>query len=300
MSNTLHTGRIIKGIAGFYYVYNDSFGVVECHAKGILRKGKYRPLVGDTVDFETVPDSEGKLSGSILAIHERHSSLIRPEVANVDQALVVFAYESPEPNIQLLDRFLIMLERQGVDCIICFNKLDIVSRQKRESILDIYKNSGYPVIEVSAKANEGIEGLRQLINGKITAFAGPSGVGKSSLINLFCPEAFMETGEISQKTERGKHTTRHSELFHVEEDTYIMDTPGFTALELMEGMEAEELRSYYKEFYEYEGQCKYDSCSHTHEPSCAVKQAVEGNMFSQIRYDNYCYLYDELRKRRKY
>lgn len=292
------SGRIIKAIAGFFYVYSDIFGVVECHAKGILRKGPYRPIVGDKVQFEMI--SEQEKTGSIVYICERINSLIRPEVANVDQAIIVFAYESPEPNLQLLDRFLLMLEKQSTKCIICFNKMDIADEKKKKEILDAYSACGFEVLEVSAKTGEGMDRLDKLLEGKVTAFAGPSGVGKSSLINEICPGALMETGNISKKTERGKHTTRHSQLFYVRPDTYIVDTPGFTALDLIDGIEADNLSGYYNEFYQYEGTCRFEPCSHTHEPGCSVKAAVGEGKISKVRYENYSYLYLEIKGRRKY
>lgn len=291
-------GRIIKAIAGFFYVYSDIYGVVECHAKGILRKGPYRPIVGDKVIFEII--SEQEKTGSITSICERSNSLIRPEVANVDQAIIVFAYESPAPNLQLIDRFLLMLEKQSTKCIICFNKMDIVDEKKKQEILDAYSLCGFEVLEVSAKTECGLDKLNELLGGKVTAFAGPSGVGKSSLINKICPGALMETGNISRKTERGKHTTRHSQLFYVRPETYIVDTPGFTALDLIDGIEAEDLSGYYSEFYQYEGTCRFEPCSHTHEPGCNVKGAVEEGKISKVRYENYSYLYNEIKGRRKY
>jgi len=300
MSESMVSGRIIKGIAGFYYVHTDSHGVIECHAKGILRRGKYkRPLVGDRVDIEIL-DTEKK-TGSLVSIHDRTSSLIRPEVANVDQALIVMAYEKPEPNLLLLDRFLVMLENQNVECIICFNKSDMADDARIDEIKAEYADCGFPLISVSAKYDDDFNVIKNILEGKITAFAGPSGVGKSSIINRICPEALMETGSISHKTERGKHTTRHSEVFPLGgmKETYIMDTPGFTSIELMEGVETESLRAYYREFYRFEGECKYDGCSHTHEPGCSVKQAVEEGKISRLRYGNYKAMYDELKSRDK-
>ena len=297
MVNVLN-GRIVKAIAGFFYVYTENYGIIECHAKGILRKGKYRPLVGDLVKIELLDENDKK--GNLIFIDERVNSCIRPEVANVDSAILIFAFDSPAPNLLLLDRFLIMLEKQGIHCNICFNKMDICDDTKRKAIIDAYTNSGYLVYEVSATENIGIDVLKQQMKGKVTVLAGPSGVGKSSILNLLYPEANAKTGEISKKSERGKHTTRHSELFSLGNDTFVLDTPGFTALEFMDGLEANELKAYYKEMYEYEGKCKYDPCSHTHEPYCAVKDAVINGHIEKIRYQNYCSLYEELKNKTRF
>lgn len=294
----LLNGRIIKAIAGFFYVYVEGYGVIECHARGSLRKGSYRPLVGDRVSIEML-DEEKRL-GSLESIEKRNNSLIRPEVANVDQALIIFAFESPEPNLVLLDRFLAMLSKQQVSCNICFNKSDLCDEEKAQELLDVYKASGYAVLDVCVKEGKGVDELKALLKGKVTALCGPSGVGKSSVINMLHPIAQAETGDISKKSDRGKHTTRHSELFYLGDDTYIMDTPGFTALEFIKDTEALELKDYYHEFYEYEGSCRFEPCSHTHEPDCSVKNAVDVGKINKIRYNNYCVLYEELKNMRKY
>ena len=228
-------GKIIKGIAGFYYVFakenrNTGGKVYECKAKGIFRKENKKPMVGDNVCMEVLEEEAG--IGNIARILPRQNELIRPAVANIDQALVIFAIVKPEPNFQLLDRFLIMMEQQGLSCIVCFNKLDIASAEERENLQKAYGSCGYRVLFTSAEKGEGMEELRSLLYGKTTAVAGPSGVGKSSIINCLNPDAGMETGEISRKIDRGKHTTRHSEIIALQENTYIMDTPGFTSLRL--------------------------------------------------------------------
>ncbi|MBR6345652.1 MAG: ribosome small subunit-dependent GTPase A [Lachnospiraceae bacterium] len=294
------TGRIVKGIAGFYYIDVPGEGIIECHAKGTLRRDRYkRPLVGDVVDLEYV-DREA-MTGSMTAIHDRKSELIRPEIANVDQVLIVMAYEKPAPNLQLLDRFLICLEKQNADCIICFNKSDKADDEKIDRIASDYRDCGFPVLSISAKADDDMEALKKLLEGKMTALAGPSGVGKSTIINRLCEKYIMETGGVSEKTARGKHTTRHSEIFRLRDfkDTYIADTPGFTALELMEDIDSASIKAYYREFFPYEGMCRFDPCSHTHEPGCAVKQALADGYIGRLRYDNYHALYTEQRDKEK-
>lgn len=292
-------GRIIKGIAGFYYVYVEGLGVYECHARGILRRGSYRPLPGDRVSIEVLDENEK--TGSLLEIYERKNDCIRPQVANVDQAIIIFAYEKPNPNFILLDTFLVMLEKQNIsDLIICFNKLDRCDKEKRAEILDNYSKSGHKVFEISAETGEGVDTLLECLKGRVTVLAGPSGVGKSTLINRLHPVAQAKTGEISKKSERGKHTTRHSELFYLGDDTYIMDTPGFTALELTENTESIELKDYYREFFDYEGLCRFEPCSHTHEPGCKVKEALVAGDIKKLRYDNYCSLYKQLKDRRRF
>ena len=217
---------------------------------------------------------EEKGTGNIIEILERKNQIIRPAVANVDQAIVIFAASFPKPNLNLLDRFLLMMQEQNVPTRICFNKMDAVEEEDLKALVDNYKESGSDVFFTSAVTKEGMEELKSCLLGKTTVFAGPSGVGKSSVMNVICPQANMETGEISEKIKRGKHTTRHSELFHLGEDTYVMDTPGFTSLNLPE-IEKEELREYYPEFLPYQEQCRFLGCVHINEPKCAVKEALE-------------------------
>ena len=290
-------GKIVKGIAGFYYVHVNGIGVIECKAKGIFRKDGTKPLVGDNVEIETV--GEEHASGNIVLIHKRNNEIIRPAVANIDQAVIIFSMIKPMPNLNLLDRFLIMMEKQHIPCIICFNKEDIVSKEEQEKLQTVYQNSGYLVLIVSAKRKAGIERLKSELIGKTTVVAGPSGVGKSSIINCLQSEITMETGEISVKIERGKHTTRHSQLIDIFDDTYICDTPGFSSL-LLDDIEKEELGKYYPEFVLYEGQCKFQGCSHIHEPVCGIRQAVEQGDISKERFDNYKQLYQELSEKRRY
>ena len=265
-------GKIIKGIAGFYYVNVVESGVYECKAKGVFRKEKIKPLVGDNVRIEIL-DEENK-TGNIVEIFPRKNELIRPAVANIDQALVVFAVTKPTPHFNLLDRFLVMMERKEIPVVLCFNKKDIATSPEIAELEAIYEKCGYPIVFTSALEQENIEEIRRLLLKKTTAIAGPSGVGKSSLINLLQNQVQMETGTISRKIERGKHTTRHSELIAVDADSYIMDTPGFSSL-YVNDFEKEELKYYFREFASYEGQCRFQGCDHVHEPGCAVKEALE-------------------------
>ena len=290
-------GKIIKGIAGFYYVHVEGHGVYECKAKGIFRKDHVKPLVGDDVIVDVLDEEE--MLGNIRQILPRRSALVRPAVANVDQALIIFAIVKPNPNFNLLDRFLIRMERQKLPTIICFNKQDIASAQEKEALRHSYETWGYKVLFMSALENEGIEEVRKLLTGKTTTVAGPSGVGKSSLINKLVPTANMKTGDISVKIERGKHTTRHSEIIALGEGTYIVDTPGFTSLEISE-ITKEELGQYYPEFVQYEPYCKFSGCAHINEPSCGVKDAVAEGRISKERYDNYKTLYQELKELKRY
>ena len=290
-------GKIIKGIAGFYYVHTENGKVYECKAKGVFRKDKQKPLVGDNVQLDIL-DEEKKL-GHIASILPRKNDLIRPAVANVDQALIIFAVTKPEPNFNLLDRFLILMEQKQLPCIICFNKQDLFSEEEKAELSKIYEKAGHIVLFASALYEQGMNEVRALLEGKTTTVAGPSGVGKSSIINCLQPSVQMETGEISEKIERGKHTTRHSEIIPVNETTYLVDTPGFSSLLLFD-LEKEDLAQYYFEFAEYEPECKFIGCSHTHEPVCGVKSALDEGKISPIRYKNYCLLYEELVGKRKY
>lgn len=290
-------GKIIKGIAGFYYVDLPGKGIYECKAKGGFRKQNIKPLPGDNVTIQII--DEEKATGNICQIHPRENALIRPAVANIDQVLVEFAAAKPNPNLNLLDRFLIMMEKQNLPCILFFNKIDEAEPERIQQLQDIYTQAGYPVIMGSVYTGEGIDEIRRLVEGRSTAFAGPSGVGKSSLLNALCPQVQAETGEISAKIQRGKHTTRHTELIAMGGQSYLIDTPGFSTLYLT-GIEKEELRQYYPEFQKYEGNCRFFGCTHTHEPDCALKKAVEYGELSQVRYKNYIELYDEIKQTRSW
>lgn len=289
-------GKIIKGIAGFYYVISDKNKIYECKAKGIFRKDKMKPLVGDNVEIDVI--SENDKTGNIVRILPRFNALIRPAVANVDMALVIFAIKKPKPNFNLLDRFLVMMEKQGVETVICFNKADLSDEQELSVIKEWYGKSGYKVIFFSAKEKSGIDEIKTILKNKTTTVAGPSGVGKSTFINSLLPKDEMQTGEISDKIDRGKHTTRHSQLIAIDDNTFIMDTPGFSSL-FIDEMAFDELKNYYPEFVKYEDDCRFAGCMHLKEPDCAVKRALSDKLISEIRYENYEILVDELKNRKR-
>ncbi len=286
------TGRIIKGVGGLYYVAADS-SVYECSARGKFRKNKITPTVGDFVQFTVLDENEKK--GALDVIEERKNFLIRPRVTNIDTAVITFAAASPNINMDLLDRFLLLAEVQKIpNIVICINKSELVGDDEREKFSRIYKNI-YSTVYVSANENYGIDELEGALKG-VTVFAGPSGVGKSSLINRLIPESNRQTGEISRKIERGRHTTRQVELLHMKNDIYIVDSPGFTSLDLG-FLKPEDIQHYFREFEPYLGMCRFVDCAHIAEPDCEIKNHI-GVDISQERYDRFVHLYNELKQRR--
>lgn len=297
MSND-RTGKIIRAVGGFYFVWSGEDGKAwQCRARGIFRKNSFKPLVGDDCTFRLTDAQD--VEGYVETILPRRNQLIRPPVANVDQALVFFAFTSPEPNLQLLDRFLIEMGRQKIPAIICFNKSDLVSEEDRLKLMEVYSLSACRVLSASILQEEGVEQIRELMKGKTTVLAGPSGVGKSSLTNLLCPEAGMEVGTVSVRTERGKQTTRHAELFAAGNDTFFFDTPGFSSLELRD-MEKEEVKNFFPEFQKYEPECRFQGCMHIHEPDCGVKRALQEGKVHAQRYESYLQLVEEVSSRSRY
>ncbi len=289
-------GKIIKSIAGFYEVHTGE-DIYRCRARGVFRALGVKPLVGDDVEIEITDTVSVPMEGNVVRLLPRRNELVRPNVANVDQALLIFAITHPAPSYNMLDRFLITMNQRNLPAILCFNKQDLATEQEIRELRETYESCGCRVLFVSVLAPETLGELRSILRGKTTVLTGPSGVGKSTLINTICPGARMQTGELSRKISRGKNTTRHVELLTGEQDTYLVDTPGFTSLYLMD-LEAEDLRHYYPEFEEYEGKCRFDGCVHRKEPGCAVHMALEQGKISRIRYKNYCELYEELKGRK--
>lgn len=287
-------GTIIKGIAGFYYV-STSEGVFECKARGKFRIDNITPIVGDNVIVQVIDKND--FTGSVYKILPRKNELIRPKVANIDQVIIVFAATKPEINFDLLDRFILLVEKQNIEIVICINKIDIDDNNTLEKVKQIYVNAGYPIIATSTKSEIGIDKLKDYLINKVTAFAGPSGVGKSSLLNKVEPTLDFKTGEISTKISRGKHTTRHAELVKLNLGGYIVDSPGFTSLHIND-IEQEDLQYYFKEFQPFIGKCKFNPCSHTHEPDCAILNQVNKTIPKQ-RYECYKTIYEQLQLQRK-
>lgn len=287
-------GIIFKGIGGFYYVKHEGI-MYECKARGKFKNDKIIPMVGDYVTI-SVHDADKKL-GMIEEIHERKNSLIRPVVANVDQAVVVFSIKNPMPNITLLDKMIVLAEHSALDVIVCFNKSDLDVNFDFETYQKIYEAAGYRVLKTCALSEDGINELIETLAGKINVFSGPSGVGKSSLLNAISDYA-VETGELSEKIKRGKHTTRHSELFEISNGGIIVDTPGFTNLSVSE-VDPEDLPDYFPEFKRFAELCRFDNCLHQNEPGCEVKLALNEGKINKQRYDAYIYIYNEIVEQRR-
>ena len=285
-------GKIIKGIGGFYYI-KTSEGIIECKARGKFRHKDMKPMVGDDV---TIKIENGK--GVIEDIHERKSELIRPTVANVTLAFVVFAIKNPDLNFDLLNRFLVLCESNNIEAIVCLNKIDLVTDEEREEVKKKINDIGYEVLYINAKKGEGIELLKERMKNNITVLCGPSGVGKSTLINTLSDREHMETGVVSEKIGRGRHTTRHSEIIDVS-GGYIVDTPGFSTLDVT-FIDKDDLKYCFPEFEELNNECKFRGCLHHKEPGCAIKEAVEEGKINKHRYEFYIRTLEEILEGRKY
>lgn len=283
-------GIIIKGIGGFYYIKTEE-GIVECKARGKFRYNSLKPMVGDRV---TIKVEKGK--GVIEEIHERSSELIRPTVANVTQAFVVFAIKNPDINLDLLNRFLTLCEYNDIHAVVCLNKEDLCTEEEKEELKSIINDIGYEVLFINAKEGKGFGDLKERLKNNITVLCGPSGAGKSTLLNSFIDREHMETGSVSEKIGRGKHTTRHSELIDVD-NGYLVDTPGFTTLDVT-FIDRESLKYCFPEFNDYNNLCKFNGCNHYKEPKCAVKEAVEEGKINKLRYEFYIKTLEDILNRR--
>lgn len=280
------SGRILRSISGFYDVQTPA-GLVSCRARGILRRGNESPLTGDLVEITV---ERGK--GMVEKILPRKNRFIRPAVANIDAMVVFAANVNPVTEPFLIDRVAAIAGDQEVPVYLCVNKCDL---DPGVNLIRIYRHAGFPVIRASAETGEGVEELRQLIRGKLVAFTGNSGVGKSSMLNRLCPELSLATGEVSEKLGRGRHTTRHVELYSLDEDTFVADTPGFSSFDTdqMDILLKENLQYAFPDFAPFLGTCQFHDCSHRREPGCAVRRAVEAGDIGQTRYNSYLRLYEK-------
>lgn len=289
------TGKIKKGIAGFYYVQSDENGLFACKAKGLFRSVGIKPLVGDICRFR-ITDRTAR-EGNIEEILPRKNEIIRPACANIDEAVIVMSASRPVIKYSLLDKIIVFFSYYDIPVCVCLNKTDSDAESVISEFAKRYVDSGVKLMYTSTVNGTGIDMLKEHISGKTVILTGPSGTGKSSLVNVMFTEACMETGEVS-KIGRGRHTTRHTELFTLDRDTFVADTPGFTSLNMPQ-IAPGNLKYYYKEFERYEGKCRFDMCTHLHEPECAVKKAVEAGEIAEGRYNSYSLFFKELRERSK-
>ena len=289
-------GIIIKGVGGNYYV-DIGNKIVECRARGLFRIKNVKPLVGDKVLIRLTKEDED--AGYIEDILDRKSEIKRPAVANAQQLVIIFSVINPEPSFLLLDKLLIAARSNNLDPVICINKLDLAEEGQKEYILGIFKNTGYKIIFTSKYDESSLQGLKNILKDKLNVFSGPSGVGKSSLMNAIEPDFYLETGELSEKLKRGRHTTRHAEIFKLSFGGYAVDTPGFSSFEL-EGINMYSLKNYYPEIVRYEEGCKFLDCLHYKEPDCGVKEALKDDLISEVRYNNYIKLLEQIKESKPY
>ena len=289
-------GIITKGVGGNYYV-DIGNKIIECRARGLFRLKNIKPLVGDIVLIRITEEDEN--SGYIEEIKDRTNEIKRPPVANAQQLLIIFAVKNPEPSFLLLDKLLIAAEVNNLKPVICFNKADLADEEQKENILNILKNTGYKIIFTSKYNEDSLIELKNILKDKLNVFSGPSGVGKSSIMNAVQPDFILKTGEISEKLKRGKHTTRHAEIYKLSFGGYAVDTPGFSSFEL-EGIDEYNLKNYYPEIVKYDEGCKFLDCLHNKEPNCAIKEAVSNNLISQARYNNYIKLLEQIKSNKPY
>lgn len=284
-------GIIIKGYSGFYYVWDDT-SLWECSLRGKFRIKKQTFLPGDRVTI--TPLDQVSKKAVIEQVLPRQTELLRPPVANVEQVIIVVSLDNPAPDYWLLDRLLIMAQWSLIKPVICFNKGDLLDPETRERLTKVYSQTGFPVLLTSTKQGWGIDDLKEHLTHRISVFAGPSGVGKSSLLNALEKGLSLKTGEVSAKSLRGRHTTRHVELIRLASGGLLADTPGFSQVYLPQGLKREDLIGYYPDFLDYDNRCKFNTCLHRDEPNCAVKEAVNQGMLNKARYERYLTLLDEV------
>ena len=289
-------GIITKGVGGNYYVDIGS-KIIECRARGLFRLKNIKPLVGDKVLIRITEEDEDM--GYIEEIKERTSEIKRPPVANAQQLVIIFSVKNPEPSFILLDKLLIAAKSNNLNPVICINKSDLANEEEKENILNIFKNTGYKIIFTSKYDEDSLQNLKDILKDRLNVFSGPSGVGKSSLMNAIEPGFYLETGEISDKLKRGRHTTRHAEIFKLSFGGYAVDTPGFSSFEL-EGVDEYSLKSYYPEIVKYDDGCKFLDCLHYKEPGCVIKEAVNSDLISKVRYNNYIKLLEQIKESKPY
>lgn len=290
-------GKIIKAHRGIYYV-DIGDHIILCKARGLFREMELKPVVGDDVDIR-ISEEDG--SGYIEKIYSRKNTLLRPVVSNVDQALIVMSLKNPAINLFLLDCFLLMCEKSRVDVLICINKSDLILQEKKKTLLGYYAAFGYSIIFTSTVTGENSEILLDYLKGKTTVFSGPSGVGKSSLLNLLTKGKWQsKVGNISEKTKRGKHTTRHVELYKENANTFFLDTPGFSSLDLRFFESPYEIKELYPEFIQREKFCRFNDCNHLREPGCKIKEDVARGLISEERYRNYELIFQEVQSNQRY
>lgn len=289
-------GIITKGVGGNYYVDIGS-KIIECRARGLFRLKNIKPLVGDKVLIRITEEDEDM--GYIEEIKERTSEIKRPPVANAQQLVIIFSVKNPEPSFILLDKLLIAAKSNNLNPVICINKSDLANEEEKENILNIFKNTGYKIIFTSKYDEDSLQNLKDILKDRLNVFSGPSGVGKSSLMNAIEPGFYLETGEISDKLKRGRHTTRHAEIFKLGFGGYAVDTPGFSSFEL-EGIDEYSLKSYYPEIVKYDDGCKFLDCLHYKEPGCMIKEAVNSDLIGRVRYNNYIKLLEQIKESKPY
>jgi ribosome biogenesis GTPase len=295
VKDTMTTGIITKGIGGFYYVLTHENVLIECKARGRFRKDKITPMVGDRVKISLGREGYGLLD----EILERRNQIIRPPVSNVDQLLIVAAVTRPDPDYYLIDKICAIAAIKNIEPVVVINKCDLADPTEMERI---YKRAGFRVLSVSCRENRGLEEVKKLYYEKVSVFCGSSGVGKSSIINLTLPDISMAVGAISPKIERGRHTTRHVQLFPVEGGGFVADTPGFSSFdfEQVEYIPKENLQYAFPDFEEYIGQCRFTGCSHTTEPDCAIQEAVASGKIEKSRFESYCSMFEEVKNRKEW